>query len=169
MNSQHYTASISVSQSPAEVFAAVANPRGWWSGEIEGPTDALGAEFDYHYQDIHRARIKVTEFVPDHRVVWHVLANEFNFVKDKTEWTGTDVVFEIAKTDDGTELRFTHVGLTPAYECYDVCSDAWGAYVRGSLRDLIATGKGNLNPISGDLDAVLEQVASRAREMSRAV
>ena len=64
--------------------------------------------------------------MPNTKVVWHVLANEFNFVKDKTEWTGTDVVFEIADRGDGTELRFTHLGLTPTYECYDVCSDAWG-------------------------------------------
>jgi uncharacterized protein YndB with AHSA1/START domain len=169
MNSQHYTAAFSVAQSPAEVFAAVTNPRAWWSEEIEGPTDRLGAEFEYHYQDIHRARFRITEVVPDTKVVWHVLANEFNFVKDKAEWTGTDVVFEIAKQGDGTELRFTHVGLTPAYDCYDVCSDAWGAYVRGSLRDLIATGKGTPNPITGNLDGVLEEVAWRAREMSRAV
>jgi len=126
MNSQHYTASFSVAQSPAAVFAAVTNPRGWWSEEIKGPTDRLGAEFNYHYQDIHRARFRITEFVPNTKVVWHVLANEFNFVKDKTEWTGTDVVFEIADRGDGTELRFTHLGLTPTYECYDVCSDAWG-------------------------------------------
>lgn len=37
MNSQHYTASFSVAQSPAAVFAAVTNPRAWWSGEIKGP------------------------------------------------------------------------------------------------------------------------------------
>jgi len=148
MNSQHYTASFSVAQSPAAVFAAVTNPRAWWSEEIKGPTDRLGAEFNYHYQDIHRARFRITEFVPNTKVVWHVLANEFNFVKDKTEWTGTDVVFEIGDRGDGTELRFTHLGLTPTYECYEVCSDAWGTYVRGSLRDLISKGKGTPTRIS---------------------
>ncbi len=160
MNSQHYTASFSVAQSPAAVFAAVTNPRAWWSEEIKGPTDRLGAEFNYHYQDIHRARFRVTEFVPNTKVVWHVLANEFNFVKDKTEWTGTDVVFEIADRGDGTELRFTHLGLTPTYECYDVCSDAWGTYVRGSLRDLISKGKGTPNPI-GESELVNHQHQAR--------
>ena len=43
-------------------------------------------------------------------------------------------------------IHFTHEGLVPAYECYTVCSDAWGSYIRGSLKSLIATGKGSPNP-----------------------
>ena len=43
-----------------------------------------------------------------------------------------------------TEVRFTHVGLVPSYECYSVCSDAWGLYINGSLRNLITKGKGKL-------------------------
>ena len=75
--------------------------------------------------------------------------NCFNFVEDKSEWKDTDVVFEIDRKGDKTEVRFTHVGLVPAYECYSVCSDAWGSYVKGSLRDLITTGKGQPNPVEG--------------------
>jgi hypothetical protein len=36
---------------------------------------------------------------------------QLKFVKNKTEWNGTKVVFEIAKKGDKTELRFTRVGL----------------------------------------------------------
>src|ERR1022692_1654927 len=51
---------------------------------------------------------QVTEFVPGKKVVWHVTDAELTFVKDKTEWIGTDIVFEIARKDGKTELRFTH-------------------------------------------------------------
>jgi uncharacterized protein YndB with AHSA1/START domain len=159
MSGQNYTASFTVDQTPEAVFDAITNVRGWWSEQIDGRTDKLGAEFDYHYQDVHRCTFKITEFVPGKKVVWHCLDNYFNFVADKTEWKGTDVVFEIAKQGDKTAVRFTHVGLVPAFECYDVCSDAWGAYVGGSLRNLITTGKGQPNPI--------EEIVTRAREMSR--
>ena len=83
--------------------------------------------------------------VPGKKVVWRVLDAHINFVKDKTEWKGTDVVFEIAKKDGKTELRFTHVGLVPAIECYGKCAGVWGFYINDSLRSLIKTGKGDPN------------------------
>ncbi|WP_376703097.1 antibiotic biosynthesis monooxygenase [Mesorhizobium sp. ISC25] len=54
------------------------------------------------------------------------------------------MVFDIAPTDKGTELRFTHVGLKPSEECYDVCHDSWHFYI-ASLRDLISKGSGQPN------------------------
>lgn len=77
-------------------------------------------------------RDKLVEVVPNERVVWHVLDNYFNFTKDKAEWIDTKVHFEISPVGNKTELRFTHVGLVPDYECYDVCQDAWGAYIKAA-------------------------------------
>jgi hypothetical protein len=145
MNKQDFTATILLDQTPKEVFDAINNVRGWWSREIDGSTDKLGAEFKFHYKDLHSSTQKITEFVPGKKVVWHVLDSRINFVKDRTEWNGTDIVFEITAKNDKTELRFTHIGLVPAFECYGDCSGAWGFYVNDSLRGLIATGKGQPN------------------------
>jgi hypothetical protein len=145
MSAKDYTTSFTVDQSPEQVFAAVNNVRGWWSGQIDGETDRFGAEFTYRYQDMHRSTQRITELVPGKKVVWRVIDAKINFVKDKAEWNGTDVVFEIAKKGDQTELRFTHVGLVPTVECYGKCAGAWGFYINESLRDLITTGKGDPN------------------------
>jgi uncharacterized protein YndB with AHSA1/START domain len=142
MKQKDFSATFSVDQSPEEVFDAINNVRGWWSEEIDGSTDKLGAEFKFHYKDFHRSTQKITEFVPGKKVVWHVSEAKLNFVKNKTEWTGTDVVFEINRKGKKTELRFTHVGLVPAFECYGDCSGAWGLYINDSLRSLITKGKG---------------------------
>jgi len=142
---QNYTTSFTVDQTPEEVFDAINNVRGWWSDEIDGSTDKLGAEFTYRYKDLHRTTQKITELVPGKKAVWHVLDSHINFVKDKAEWDGTDIVFEISKKHGKTELRFTHVGLLPAIECYGKCSGAWGFYINDSLRSLITTGKGDPN------------------------
>ena len=144
-NDRNYTTSFAVDQTPEEVFDAINNVRGWWSDEIDGSTDKLGAEFTYRYKDLHRTTQKITELVPGKKVVWHVLDSHINFVKDKAEWDGTDIVFEITKKHGKTELRFTHVGLLPAIECYGKCSGAWGFYINDSLRSLITTGKGDPN------------------------
>ncbi len=158
VDDQNLTITFLVDQTPEEVFDAINNVRGWWSGEIEGSTDKLGAEFKYHYEDLHRSTQKITEFVPGKKVVWHVLDSRINFVKDKTEWKGTDIVFEITRKGDKTELRFTHVGLVPAFECYGACSDAWGFYINDSLRSLITTGKGEPNQKE-------EEVGEKAKEV----
>ena len=145
MNNQNFTTTFSVDQTPKEAFDAINNVRGWWSGEIEGATDKLGDEFTYRYKDVHYTKQKLIEIVPDQRVVWLILDAYLNFTKDKTEWKGTKVVFEISKKGKQTEVRFTHQGLVPEFECFDACSNAWGFYISDSLRSLIATGKGTPN------------------------
>jgi hypothetical protein len=144
-NDQNYTTSFTVNQTPDEVFAAINNPRGWWSEEIEGSTDKLGDEWNYHYEDVHRSKMKITEFIPNKKVVWDVLDNQFSFTQDKSEWIGNKIIFEIARSDNKTEVRFTQLGLVPEYECFDICSNAWGTYINGSLRNLITKGKGKPN------------------------
>jgi len=145
MTTKDFTTTILVDNTPEEVFDAINNVRGWWSEEIDGSTDKLNSEFDYHYEDVHRCKIKIVELVPNKKVVWSVLDNYFKFTKDKSEWKGTKIIFEIAEKDNKTEMRFTHQGLVPAYECYEICRDAWTGYIQKSLRNLITAGKGQPN------------------------
>jgi uncharacterized protein YndB with AHSA1/START domain len=112
MKSPNLTTTLKVDQSPDEVFAAINDVRAWWSGEITGVTDRLGGEFTYAYKTYHPAP-KITELVPGKRIVWHTTDASINFVRDKDEWTGTDIVFDITRKGDKTELRFTHIGLVP--------------------------------------------------------
>ena len=95
--------------------------------------------------DIHYSKQRITELVPGKRVAWHVLDGYLDFTEDTTEWTGTDIAFDITEADGKTEVRFTHVGLTPEFECFDNCSNAWSFYVKDSLRELITSGQGQPN------------------------
>jgi len=87
----------------------------------------------------------MTEAVPGKRVAWLVTDSYFNFIEDKTEWKGTQIVFDIARKGDKTEVRFTHLGLVTEYECFEICSTSWELHINGSLKSLIATGKGHPN------------------------
>jgi len=140
MSGPNFSVTYTVNQTPEEVFNAINNVRGWWSGEpgAKGTTDKLGAVWTYQFRDLHFTKQKITEFVPGKKVVWQVLDSTLSFVKDTTEWNGSKITFEIAKKGSKTELRFTHVGLVPDVECYGNCSSAWGYYVKGPLRALIS-------------------------------
>jgi hypothetical protein len=140
MSNQDFTTTLLVDQRPKEVFSAINNVRSWWP-EIQGNTVQLNDESIHHYEDAHRCRIKIIEFIPDKKVVWVVLDNYFNFIKDKSEWTGTKIIFEIVEEDGKTQLHFTHQGLVPQYECYDVCSNAWSDLIRNNLLSLITKAK----------------------------
>ncbi len=152
MTTQDFTTSIVVDQSPKEVFDAVTNVRGWWSEEITGGTAKLNDVFNYHFKYVHRCTIKLIEVVPNEKVVWHVLDNYFNFTQDKSEWKDTTMSFVITGQDGKTHLRVTHHGLVPAYECFEVCSNAWTRYVQQSLYKLITTGKGEPNSKEADIN-----------------
>ncbi len=137
-----FTTTILVDKPAIDVFNAVNNVSGWWQGEIEGPTNEVGDEFTYRMKDFHYSKHKVTELIPGKKVVWLVTDSNLTSFGDKTEWNGTKVIFDIDETNGQTQLRFTHEGLVPAFECYGSCSGAWGQLVQESLYSLIMTGKG---------------------------
>ena len=137
-----FTAAFAVDQTPEEAFQAINNVRGWWSQNIEGPTDKLNGEFTYHNEPVHTARFRVTELVPGKRIAWLVLENYFSFTDDQSEWIGNEIAFDITRKGDQTEVVFTQIGLVPDYECYEICRNAWSGYIKGSLRALIVTGHG---------------------------
>jgi hypothetical protein len=155
MSTQDFTTTILVDQTPKEVFNAINNVRGWWSEEIDGNTDKLNEEFMYHFKDVHLCRIKLVEVVPDKKVVWHVLDNYFSFIENKSEWKDTKIVFEISEKDGKTQLHFTHLGLVPQEECYNICVEGWNNYINLSLRNLVVAGKGQPNPKEGGFNSEL--------------
>lgn len=145
MTTTDFTTTILVNQTPKEAFDAINDVRGWLLAEIEGGTSKLNDEFNYYYEEVHRCKIKLITVIPYQKVVWLVQENYFKFTKDKSEWTGTTIFFDIAEEDNKTAIHFTHEGLVPEYECFEICSNAWTNYIQNSLRNLIATGKGQPN------------------------
>lgn len=142
MASKDFTSTITVDQTPTEVFNAVTNVRGWWSEGIQGNSSKVNDVFDYQYEDTHRCKIKLIEVIPNKVIVWHILENYFSFIEEETEWTDDKVIFEITEVGGKTQLQMTHVGLTPQNECYNACYDGWTYYIQTSLKSLIETGKG---------------------------
>ena len=148
MQNQNFTATLLVDQTPEQVYNVINNVQEWWTGEpgVEGNTRQVGEEFTYRFRDIHYSKQKLLELIPDKKIVWLVTESNLNFIKDKSEWTGTQIKFEIFggnghRKDNKTEVRFTHEGLTPTIECYKDCSTAWSSYINSSLKKFITNSK----------------------------
>ncbi|RPD39471.1 SRPBCC family protein [Chitinophaga barathri] len=137
---------LTTEQTPQEVFEAITNVRGWWSGihseEIHGGTEKLNDEFSFSAEGgAHYSKQKLVEVIPNKKVVWLVTDSKFSYVEKQDEWTGTKVIFEISEKGGKTQLVFTHEGLTPEIECYESCAPSWSEYLQDKLLTLINTGK----------------------------
>ncbi|RYG53470.1 MAG: SRPBCC domain-containing protein [Chitinophagaceae bacterium] len=142
MDGKSFSMGFTVKQSADEVFAAVNNVTGWWTENLEGNSDHLRAEFSVRFGTVHYSRQRITAFEQGKKISWLIIDSKLSFVADQQEWNGTTIHFDIDTIEDKTELRFTHEGLLPDIECYNGCSNAWGGYIRDSLKRLIETGKG---------------------------
>jgi hypothetical protein len=140
MNQQDYTTTIQSPASAKETIEAIDRVGAWWTSSFKGAAQKIGDTFNVRFGET-----SVTFQVVEHtatRIVWHVTDSLLPWLKDKTEWTGTDVVWEIAIDGDKTKVQMTHKGLLPKVECYEGCEKGWNFYVRESLRKLLVDGEG---------------------------
>ena len=142
MEKKDYTATIEVKAAAKKAFKCVNNVAGWWTEKLEGDTQNLNGIFTIHFSDESFVTHKIIEFVPDKKVVWLVTDCFVPWFADKTEWTNTKMSFDISTQEDTTQVTFTHIGLVPEVECYDMCIKGWDQYVKGSLFKLITDGEG---------------------------
>jgi hypothetical protein len=134
----NYSATYLVDQSPTEICNAIINVRNWWSGlyaeEIEGSSEMPDDEFTFRAGGgAHYSKQKLVELIPGKKIVWLVTESKLSFIEKKDEWVGTKLCFEFSPQGKKTEVRFTHIGLVPAIECYGDCSGAWGNYLEKFL------------------------------------
>ena len=141
MKQQDYNATITVGATAHEAFEHISHVWEWWTENFEGSAHDPGDIFTVRFGETF-VTCKITEAVPDRKIVWLVTDCYLGWLADKKEWQDTKIDWEITGANILTEVSMTHIGLVPAVECYDSCVKGWNEYVKDSLFKLITSGKG---------------------------
>lgn len=141
MKQKDFNRTIIVNASPGETFEKIARVRDWWAKSFTGSAlnrgDSFRIEFGTTWVDF-----TIEEAIAGQKVTWLVTDSYLPWLKDKKEWNGTKVVYEISPHGNQTKIDFTHLGLVPAIECYENCEKGWTRFVMISLPEFINNGNG---------------------------
>jgi hypothetical protein len=138
---KNYYNSISADVSAKEAFEKICDVPAWWALDFEGNSKKINDVFTIHFGNTF-VTFKITDAIPGEVIVWKVTDSYLHWQNDKTEWTGTKVVFEISSHNNKTKIDITHVGLTPDVECYENCEQGWNHFIKESLFKLLTENKG---------------------------
>jgi hypothetical protein len=141
MNKQDYTLSITVNATAQETFNSINNVEAWWTTDFEGRLNNINDIFTVRFGEVF-ITMKVLELMVNEKIVWLVIDCNKPWLKNTKEWTGTKLNWEILEENNKTQINFTHIGLIPNIECFDVCANAWSDYLQNSLLNFINTSKG---------------------------
>jgi len=141
MKNKDFTATIIVSNNAKEAFNAINDVPKWWTKNVTGSSKNIDDVFTVTFGETF-ATFKIIEMVADKKVVWLTTNCNLHWMKDKKEWKGTKMSYEILPKDNKTAIHFTHIGLTPNIECFLDCSAGWTHYITRSLFKLLTEQKG---------------------------
>jgi hypothetical protein len=141
MISQDYSKKITVNATAKDAFININNVIGWWATNVKGSTKSLNDVFTVRFGKTF-STIQITEMITDKKILWSILDSSLPLFKDEKVWSGTKMLWEISNVNNATEIRMTHIGLTPDKECYEDCNKGWSFYIEESLKKLITEGKG---------------------------
>lgn len=139
---QDYSREI-VGKIPAhDAYQRLTQVQDWWTKSFKGRAEKVGDKFGVRWGETF-VDFEVIEAIPDQRMTWLVSNCDLPWLKDRHEWTNTQVAWELSSQGDGTSVRITHRGLKPEVECYEQCQEGWDFYVGQSLLRLLNEGKGS--------------------------
>jgi hypothetical protein len=147
MEKKHYHRTITVNASAAEAIKKIGQVNHWWKHDFTGSAEKQNDMFTVPFGELNGEKsfvdFVVSEIIPNKKVVWKVTNCNLPWFKDKTEWNNTEVVFEITSANNKVNIDFTHIGLVPGIQCYEVCEKGWDGHVTKSLVSFMNDGKGN--------------------------
>src|SRR5882724_8220145 len=115
MANKNFHKTIKINASPEEAMKKISQVNKWWAKKVKGKTEKLNDKFTADFGETF-VDFQISELMPNKKVVWKVTDCNLHWIKAKKEWVGDEVVFEISKKKNSTQIDFTHIGLIPSAE-----------------------------------------------------
>jgi len=138
---QDFSYSLTVKASAKDAMKRISEINLWWAKSFKGKAGKPNDEFSVYFGDTF-VDFKISEHIPEKKIVWLVTDCNLDWIKDKKEWKGTECIWNLTEKDGKTTIDFVHKGLTPEVECFKDCKTGWTGHLKGSLQKLIDEGKG---------------------------
>jgi hypothetical protein len=142
MQQHDYYSILTANIPPKEALEKISRVNEWWSTQVEGSFSRPGDIFTVRFQNGDWYQIKIDALIPGQKLVWNVIDAEQTWHEESKEWAGTKILWEISPERDGSNVRLTHLGLIPEFECYGKCSRSWDWLMQKSITGLLTEGKG---------------------------
>lgn len=143
MPDQSYSTEIQISAKPESVYKAITKDIDKWWTESSNQALQTGDKLIVRFEKTTCWVMAVAEAIQNRSLVWNVAEanHDLEGITKKDEWKGTTIKWNIVEYETGSKVTFTHQGLVPELECFDICQAGWG-YFLGSLKDYLETGNG---------------------------
>jgi hypothetical protein len=145
MENKNYHRTIMVNASLEEAMKKISQIKSWWRKDFSGIAENLNDKFTVPFGELNGeiafVDFMITELVPNKKVVWKVTDCYLPWFKDKKEWNNTEVIFILSEENGTTTIDFTHIGLVPEVDCYEVCEKGWDGVITRDLVKFMNEGK----------------------------
>jgi hypothetical protein len=142
MSKENYTKVITAKTSSPDAFEKICQVAKWWAKEYEGKSEKQNDIFTVRFKNGDMYKMKVSEIIPNKKITWAVIDSYQGWNNTPAEWDGTKIIWEVSPKEDGTEIKMTHRGLVPEFECFDNCRQGWDYLIQESLQKLLNNNKG---------------------------
>jgi hypothetical protein len=139
-----FSYSFTVNASATETMKKISQVNLWWAKKFKGKAEKLNDEFSVYFGGPEDTFVdfRISEVIPDKKIVWLVTDCNLHWINDKKEWNNTEIIYTLTTEGGKTRIDFVHKGLVPGSECYDSCEAGWTHHLKDGLIKLIDEGEG---------------------------
>ena len=135
---ENYEHTITVKVSPRHVFDALTKEMSAWWTEMTSTVDKIGDRTTAKFEDGTTWSFEVIKLEENKLLELRCYdANHIHPVTTpemRTEWKNTILRFKITEKGGITHVHFTHIGLTPEINCYDICNSGWNHFFGAAFK-----------------------------------